>query len=409
MFRTTPSAGRSPDQKPLPRGPLSRSARLAKPRPTAGKPEPSSPVVPNDCGGDVEEENNRMQQAVRCGTRSAAVESMPPSWGPLVIVGQARSGTSLLTRVLADTRRFALVNDAYLVQYLDGFGARDMLDARQRRQLADFILDEIRSRIVSDREREMFRSIYLNPGQIRELEAHADRLVEEPATGWDLIEALLGAIAELSECDVWGWKCPPDYMHVERILAHFPNARFVFVIRDPFKTMRSYKNWPWKHGRARYHPLIQAIVWRSVVEKYRQKSGRHTGRMLLVRFEDLVNQTSRQKTELTQFLGDFPWPRTTEEVTPNTSISGASKELTWLEWKICQMVTGRYLECFDYGAAQQRWDGIGAFDFVVASLKCGGYYASLACRSRDMRNRLKLYVTTLLRGRERSANGNGSP
>ena len=45
-----------------------------------------------------------------------------PSWGPLVIVGQARSGTSFLTRLLADTRRFALINDAYVVQCFDGVG-----------------------------------------------------------------------------------------------------------------------------------------------------------------------------------------------------------------------------------------------------------------------------------------------
>jgi Sulfotransferase family len=323
--------------------------------------------------------------------------------GPLVIVGQARSGTSLMTRVLADARRFALINDAYLLQYLDGFGASDALDLQQRRRLADFVLNEIRSRLVSDSEREMFRSIYLTPAQLEDLERRADRFISQSETGWDLIEALLNATAVLSGCEVWGWKCPPDYMHVDRILAHFPNARFIFVIRDPFKTMRSYKNWPWKHGRARYHPLIQAIVWRSVVEKYREASARHPGRMLLVRFEDLVNQTGRQKTELAAFLGDFPWPRTTEEVTPNTSISGASKELTWLEWKICQMVTGPYLRRFDYGGAGQMRTGIGIVDFVSASLKCGGYYASLACHSRDMRNRLKLYVATLLRGRERSA------
>jgi hypothetical protein len=172
------------------------------------------------------------------------VRQRHPSWGPLVIVGQARSGTSLLTRVLADTRRFALVNDAHVVQYLDGLARREPLDLHQRSQLVEFLLTQIRNRIVSREGKEMFRSIDLTPRQLCELEWTAKRLMNECESGWDLIEAVLSSTARLSGCDVWGWKFPPDYMHVDRILRRVPQARFIFVIRDPFRMMRSYKNWP---------------------------------------------------------------------------------------------------------------------------------------------------------------------
>ena len=199
-------------------------------------------------------------------------QAIRPCWGPLVIVGQARSGTSLLTRLFADTGRFALINDAYLIQYLDGLTARETLSRRQRRDFADFILTQIRTRTVSEHERQMYRSIYLTSEQLGRLEERADQFVQECETGWDLIEALLVATAELSGCDVWGWKSPPDYLHVDRIRAHFPRARFIFVIRNPFKMMRSYKNWPWPGGRSRYHPLIQAMVWRSVAERSQESA-----------------------------------------------------------------------------------------------------------------------------------------
>jgi hypothetical protein len=333
-------------------------------------------------------------------TTRVPVEQSRSSWGPLVVVGQARSGTSLLTRLLADTRRFALINDAYVIQYLDGLGAAGKLDLRQRRSFTDFILTRIGARLVSPSERHMYRSLYLAPGQLHRLRESANLFVEECQTGWDLIEALLYATAELSGCEVWGWKSPPDYMHVDRILAHFPGARFIFVIRDPFRMMRSYKNWPWVEGRLRYHPLIQAFVWRSVIEEFQRLASYNSSRILLIQFEDLVNESACLRARLTEFLGEFHWPETAKEVTPNSSIRNFSKELTWIEWKICKRMTRPYLENFNYEAQEVRWQGIGVLDFLRTSVACAWYYGTLAFRSRDMRNRLKLYMASLLlRGR----------
>ena len=333
---------------------------------------------------------------------TAPVDEALPSWGPLVIVGQARSGTSFLTRLLADTRRFALINDAYVIQYLDGLGAGSTLDLRRRRRLADFILMRIRSQLVSDDERQMYRSLYLTPEQLCQLQERTDRFVEGCQTGWDLIEAMLSATAELSDCQVWGWKSPPDYMHVERILAKFPGARFIFVIRDPFKMMRSYKNWPWDEGRFRYHPLIQAFVWRSVVEEFQRIGGDTNSQILLVQFENLVNQTPSLRARLTEFVGQFDWPETAKEVIPNSSMRGFSKELTRIEWKICKRMTGPYLKRFNYDARRARWQGSGVLDFLRSSVMCAWYYGVLALRSRDMRKRLKLYIASLRFGRGRS-------
>ena len=322
-------------------------------------------------------------------------EAIRPRWGPLVIVGQARSGTSFLTRLLADTRRFALINDAYLIQYLDGLTARNTLSRRQRRDFADFVLTQIRTRTVSDHERQMYRSIYLPSEQLGRLEESADRCVQECETGWDLIEALLSATAALSGCDVWGWKCPPDYLHVDRIRAHFPSARFIFVIRNPFKMMRSYKNWPWAEGRSRYHPLIQAMVWRSVAERSQRTGIECDAPILLVRFEDLVDETPTIRAQLRQLLGEFPWPDTAKEVMPNTSLTNSSRELTWIEWKICKVVAGPYLDRLNYKADLAKRERLGGLELLRVSVRCIGYYASLALRSRDMRKRIKRHMATL--------------
>ena len=191
-------------------------------------------------------------------------------------------------------------------------------------------------------------------------------------------------------------------MHVERILAKFPRARFIFVIRDPFMMMRSYKNWPWDEGRFRYHSLIQAFVWRSVVEEFQRIGGDTNSRILLVQFENLVNQTPSLPVQLTEFVGQFDWPETAKEVIPNSSMRGFSKELTRIEWKICKRMTGPYLKRFNYDARRARWQGSGVLDFLRSSVMCAWYYGVLALRSRDMRKRLKLYIASLRFGRGHS-------
>ena len=87
---------------------------------------------------------------------------------------------------------------------LMGLGAGSTLDLRRRRRLADFILMRIRSQLVSDDERQMYRSLYLTPEQLCQLQERTDQFVEGCQRGWDLIEAMLSAAAELSDCQVWG-------------------------------------------------------------------------------------------------------------------------------------------------------------------------------------------------------------
>ena len=45
----------------------------------------------------------------------------------------------------------------------------------------------------------MYRSLYLTPEQLCQLQERTDQFVEGCQTGWDLIEAVLSATAELSD------------------------------------------------------------------------------------------------------------------------------------------------------------------------------------------------------------------
>ena len=93
---------------------------------------------------------------------------------------------------------------------------------------------------------------------------------------------------------------------------------------------------------------------------------------------------------------------------------GFSRELTWIEWKICKVITGAYLERFNYDAGRAGWQGIGILALLRASVTWPWYYGILALRSRDMRKRLKLYLAGLYmagfrlrRGRSRKSAADG--
>jgi hypothetical protein len=167
------------------------------------------------------------------------------------------------------------------------------------------------------------------------------------------------------------------------------------VVRNPFTMMRSYKNWPWTEGKLRYHPLIQAMVWRSVAERSQRSGIECDPPILLVRFEDLVGETTTVRAQLRQFLGEFAWPETAKRVMPNTSLTNASRELTWIEWKICRSVTAPYLDRFNYKADLARRERLGGLELLRDSVRCVGYYARLALRSRDMRKRIRRHLANL--------------
>ena len=93
---------------------------------------------------------------------------------------------------------------------------------------------------------------------------------------------------------------------------------------------------------------------------------------------------------------------------------GFSKELTWIEWKICKVITGAYLERFNYDAGRAGWQGIGILALLRASVTWPWYDDTLTLRSRDMRKRLKLYLAGLYmagfrlrRGRSRKSAADG--
>lgn len=198
---------------------------------------------------------------------SAVISTAEPDpLGPVVLVGQARSGSSLATLLVNRAGGFA-INDAYAAQAAEALGLPAAGRPAQAARLGRFreaMLARLEARSVPEAEGPIHRSARLTPrmgAAAAEASAYA---AARPGADWASVwGAMLHAAAAAGGAPVWGWNTPPDYTRAAEILGAFPRARFVFVHRGLWAVLRSYKGLPahWGRERARFHPALQARAW----------------------------------------------------------------------------------------------------------------------------------------------------
>lgn len=323
------------------------------------------------------------------------------SQGPLVIVGQARSGSTLVTRLLADTLHFLLVNDAYVLQFIDDIDPPGEFTQTEAHAIADYCFDMLRKRAITREVNTIDRSVPLEPHEIDALRPDIAALLSQLKTPEDVVTMVLQTAAKRTGASIWGWNSPPDYLNVERILRRFQGARILFLIRNPYNVLKSYKYAPdyWQYGRFRYHPVLQSLVWRQVVREYRRLSGLYPDAVRIIRYEDIIASGTDVWGDLQGFLGNFPVPLPADRYGNNSSFrNGRSRSITRLEVEICRVVTGPHLADYGYDKVNPKIAGAGVIDLVTTSFRCLSYYFYHAVRSRDMRQRIKRLGASVLSG-----------
>jgi hypothetical protein len=115
-------------------------------------------------------------------------------------------------------------------------------------------------------------------------EALRERFLER-ATGWKaLLTETARTYAEEQGIDpagvrLWVEKSPPHVFRQPAIRAMFPDASFVYLVRDPRAVVASLKQWPWSTSNV----LVLARTWRAAARRLVDAPGSH-----LVKYEDLV-------------------------------------------------------------------------------------------------------------------------
>ena len=288
----------------------------------------------------------------------------------LFVVGNSRSGTTMMSRVLArhpDVRRLRELH--FFDRYWSPKRAGESLSEREARRIA----------------RELCA---LDRGGSRDCAAEARRLVadldEDERTAIGVFRAfLLDRAAERGgsiPCEQTG----RNVFYLSEILASFPGARVIDMVRDPRDVLLSQKR-KWRSSRARsrpigvtlqeitnYHAVTMARLWAAAVrmgDRFEDDP-----RVLVVRFEELLTDPESVVRTIYSHCGlDY---RPEALAVPNVGSSTAPRRPDVLgidatragNWRrgglndtevwLCQRLAGREMRTHGYQMADVRPDPI---------------------------------------------------
>lgn len=302
---------------------------------------------------------------------------------PIVIVGCARSGTTLLQAMVHSHARLTMPPENRFVMpvYRNRATFGDLRGAANRDAVADAVVA---------RRAGKFADLGLDADAVRR------RMHDVPPTIGSLLGAVLEAYAHRFGKQRWGDKRPNYIQSLDDVLALFPDAQILHMIRDGRDCVASLKRMPWwtfgypasvyKWARA-----IDVGLW---ARRQLRPDQYHE-----VRYEDLVGDPAAELTALCDFLGEpfddamLQHHRTSEDKVPD-----------YKDWhaKVHEPVTR---------SAVQRWRAdldeqeIKLFEHVAASqLEAVGYEPSLGrLRRRPDRHTRLAYQAYVADRRRREA------
>ena len=239
----------------------------------------------------------------------------------IFIVGVPRSGTTLMRMVLGKHSRIAIADENhYLGHRLPKRGVRqdlrrvgDLRDDAAVRRLVDRIYsDEFQRGSPLRADSEFWRWLVRRVPRA-ELE---QRLLAGERSERGVFTAVLRSYADRKHKAIVGEKTPAHIRWADTLMAWYPDARIVHMVRDPRGVYRSeLKRRTANPGSPPYRWLVKAPAlmrmfvllavveaWAGAVADHRRLSRRYPAHYLAVRFEDLVRSPEAEIDRVCAFL-----------------------------------------------------------------------------------------------------------
>ena len=275
------------------------------------------------------------------------------------VVGSSRSGTTLVNSLLAASGRFATYRaEAQLVTLCQQkYGGLRSGPAMNR-----FLRDWSTSRP------------FLRSGL--KLEAFAELAKQYLPDWYYMTGAFLDAIAQRQGKDGWVESTPGHVFHLRPLAKAIPDAVFLHVVRDGRSVAVSRRKLGWTvvPTKTPHMQLLYAgLAWRQAVRAARAAAPYLGGRMMLVRYEDLVTNPAPVIAQLNQRI--FP-----DEVLPPIpdshmlELSGGNTAFGTLTPGLDPTPLRRWREQLTDGeAASLTWhlaEELSDLGYIAASPKC---------------------------------------
>lgn len=149
---------------------------------------------------------------------------------PVFVVGMPRSGTTLLRMRLAQSGVAIPPETHYLTRWCRGEPGTGLQPASGRSAFERMSTDPA------------FVNFALDPADI------LNELERTPFSRRDVLDVILHLWARREGLPRAGEKTPGHYAHLDTLLSWFPDARVVFLVRDPRAVLHSIRDAYWWHG-----------------------------------------------------------------------------------------------------------------------------------------------------------------
>jgi hypothetical protein len=229
-----------------------------------------------------EEQTSAVQPA------TSGVRSRPGGERPIIIMGTARSGTTLLTTMLHAHPRIAVPPETRWLPrvYLQRDKWGDLRDAETRRRIARFITEGPGTK---------FEDLGIDA------ERTTERIVAAPPTLGSICAAVFEEFAASRGKVRWGEKRPAYAFWIDRLLMLWPDAQVVHIVRDPRASAASLIRTTWWEGG-----FAQAVTaWIRTETAMAEFAARaEPGQYVRLRYEDLVADPRPELERLCAALGE---------------------------------------------------------------------------------------------------------
>jgi hypothetical protein len=284
------------------------------------------------------------------------------------VVGAARSGTTMLSRILNMHPRISTLNELH---YFGDLWSFSQLNVALSRQQAVEVAN-----VLFSRQHHGIWNTCPSPEEKKEAQVLVDEYESFPITGITLFGKFIETVAKSLNSDIICEQTPRNIFYAYELLKAYPNARVVQIIRDPRSVLASQKNrWkrrkllnakniPWFEvirDRVNYHPFTTPWLWKKAVDV--GLSLKSHNNFFMLRFEDLANNPEKELKELCSFLEidysasmlDIPQIDSSSRLN-DTNAKGISKDAveTWRkqlrsdEVLACEMINGKLMNEMGY-------------------------------------------------------------
>lgn len=311
---------------------------------------------------------------------------------PLVVVGMPRSGSTLFTRLLNESEDLFIVNDFYYLQYVESINGFENNDSSVNQDLAQYILKLIKGRIERPDSPEIECGLTLSQSDEKKLEEYVIKYSQKSELNWsELLTQIIEFSANLVEKKIWGYNTPQDYLHIEKLRNEFPDAKFIFLMRDPRSVIRSYKYVTSNeyHNTNRYHPILQSMAWRTSLQSYYTWKDIQPEHFLLVLYEELIEKPNEILAKISNLTGArFPHIDL-NNFGNNSSFRGKTKQsLSDTEIWLCEKVVSQEMEKLGYSLSEKKPRVKDLGPLLKTTQKMMGFYLQKSLTSKDIRTRI---------------------